>query len=217
MARNFVAASSQYLEKSGFVVTNEPFTFACWCLVSATNGLAQTLIYQGGSTVSGQGIWRTGILDTSVPFIQKQDNGGFTSQITNATTSVSTGVWNHICGVFSADNSRTIYLNGGNSATGTTNITTDPSTNPTTSIGRRANATPRYWNGNIAEAGIWSVALTSDDVAQLAAGYAPTLVRPEALELYMPLVRDIIDRIGGAVFTDNSTSVAVHPRVIWVA
>lgn len=70
-------------------------------------------------------------------------------------------------------------------------------------------------SGLIAEAAIWNAALTDAEVAVLAAGYSPLLVRSQSLVFYIPLVREILDVVGGVTITNNNGStVGDHCRII---
>ena len=68
--------------------------------------------------------------------------------------------------------------------------------------------------GQIAEVGIWNVALTAAEIASLSKGMTCDKVRPESLVFYAPLVRDLIDAKGGLAITNNNgATVAPHPRI----
>jgi hypothetical protein len=68
--------------------------------------------------------------------------------------------------------------------------------------------------GQIAEVGIWNVALTAAEIASLADGMTCDKVRPQSLVFYAPLVRDLQDVRGGLTITNNNTAtVANHPRI----
>jgi hypothetical protein len=70
------------------------------------------------------------------------------------------------------------------------------------------------YDGKFAEVGIWSAALTVDEIRSLSKGMTCDKVRPQSLVFYAPLVRDLIDYKGGLTITNNNTAtVAVHPRV----
>jgi hypothetical protein len=68
--------------------------------------------------------------------------------------------------------------------------------------------------GHIACLAAWSVALTDDEVASLAAGFSPRRIRPQSLAAYNPFIRstqDLRGRITG--WTENgSPTVSDHPR-----
>ena len=78
-----------------------------------------------------------------------------------------------------------------------------------------ANPQPnQFFDGSIAEVGIWSAALTAAEIASLAKGMTCDKVRPQSLVFYAPLVRDLVDAKGGLTITNNNTAtVANHPRV----
>jgi len=68
--------------------------------------------------------------------------------------------------------------------------------------------------GTIAEPAIWNVALTDAEIASLAAGFTPDQIRPQSLQFYAPLVRNLIDVRGGRTITNvGSATVATHPRI----
>jgi hypothetical protein len=139
-----------------------------------------------------------------------------TNGTTNAQTTVGfqASTWQHAAGVWAAANSRTIYLNGGNSVTDVR--TAVPSGLVATNIGARFlnGAYGLFMAGLIAEVGIWSAALTADEIASLAAGMTCDKVRPQSLVFYAPLVRDLQDVRGGLTITNNNgATVADHPRV----
>ena len=72
----------------------------------------------------------------------------------------------------------------------------------------------QYHGGQLAEVGIWNVALTAAEIASLAKGMTCDKVRPQSLVFYAPLIRDLQDVRGGLTITNNNTAtVANHPRV----
>jgi hypothetical protein len=82
-------------------------------------------------------------------------------------------------------------------------------------IGALNRLTPAaYFDGKVAEAAIWSAALTDAEVASLGKGVSPRLIRPQSLVFYAPLIRNLVDVRGGRTLTNNNTAtVATHPRV----
>jgi hypothetical protein len=71
-----------------------------------------------------------------------------------------------------------------------------------------------YWGGSIAEVGVWSVALSADEVAALAKGVTCGQIRPQSLVLYAPLIRSLGDVARGIALTNfGDATVAAHPRV----
>ena len=71
-----------------------------------------------------------------------------------------------------------------------------------------------FFDGAIAEVGIWNDDLTAAEVASLAKGMTCDKIRPQSLVFYAPLVRDLIDQKGGlAITNNNAATVSNHPRV----
>ena len=69
-------------------------------------------------------------------------------------------------------------------------------------------------DGELADIGIWSAALTAAEIASLAKGMTCDKIRPQSLVFYAPLVRDLNDQKGGLTITNNNGApVANHPRV----
>src|SRR3972149_2430485 len=118
MSRDFTAASSMYLNYGGAVVSNPPITMACW-FKSGSITTIQALISIG---TSGAGSHRRMLrLRGDIAGDPLQIVSTTTSDaVANSTTGYSANTWHHACGVFAASNSRTIYLDGGSSASNST-------------------------------------------------------------------------------------------------
>jgi hypothetical protein len=124
--------------------------------------------------------------------------------------------WYHVAGVYESATSRKAYINGSNeSAANDNSNSVTPSGVNLLIIGGRFNTTiGGYFTGDIAEVGIWNVALTASEIASLAKGMTCDKIRPQSLVFYAPLVRDLIDAKGGRTITNNNgATVANHPRV----
>jgi hypothetical protein len=120
--------------------------------------------------------------------------------------------------VFASTTSRTSYLNGTASTTNTTSNNPSASTFDVTDIANNqaASARANYFNGLIAEAGIWSVALTLAEIQSLAKGVSPLMIRPASLIAYWPLIGQTspeIDLRGRYEMTVSGAVAGDHPRV----
>lgn len=129
----------------------------------------------------------------------------------------SNTTWFHIAGGFSYSG-RALYVNGTQEVSQTSNISLDPTGATTFYIGR--DRAGKYWDGAIAEAAAYSVALADKDIASLAAGFSPLLVRPEKLIGYWPLgggyFPATVNPIGSTSLSVNSSpSAEAHPRIIY--
>jgi hypothetical protein len=220
MARLFNDASTQYLKLDTPVLTAAPLTLACW-FNSDDATILQTLVCIS-PVDSDNDVFRLdarGDLDGDVLHAftgSASPTGAFA--LTSA--GYTTNTWHHACGVFAAANDRTVYLDGGNSGNNTTSVTPNAASLKGTAIGvlYRQNILG-YMSGLLAEVGIWNVGLTAAEVASLAKGFSPLLVRPQSLITYVPILGNLSPeqnlKNASANFTLNGTpSKAAHPRVL---
>jgi len=207
MARLFDKSIPQYLQIDEAVISAAyPLTLACW-FKTTTDTTAGGLIWIGDKDYEDR--WQLLYLQPAqgVKAYSKQGSGG----IALSTAAYSPGVWQHACGVFAAANLRAAYVNGGNKGTDTASVT--PTGFDRVGIGMFRDSSPSSpVDAAIAEIGIWNAALTDAEVASLAAGFSPLLVRPANLVAYWPLIRDEdIDIVGGYKLTAyGAPTVAVH-------
>lgn len=210
MARTFLWSNPDWLDFAVVPAGGAPLTLACWFKKVSANG-ALVGIYN--SSVGDQYF---AIRLGSGSIIRAQTRSGGTANA-DTTTSFTANVWHHACGVYDVIGGidRAAFLDGGGK--GTNEALRLPTFLSTTTLGRYGDSTPgTNLGGSLAEVGIWNTNLSDGEVAMLAAGYAPPLVRPGKLVLYMPLVRDADgDLVGGDVFTvHGSPGIADHPRIM---
>jgi len=209
MARAFVSGSSQYLEVASALLTGPPLTFAAWALPNSSNANAILSIANNGSTQNYLAIYCAGGNLTA-----RANDGG---AATGATKSFSNSVWSHFAGTFASSTSRTAYVNGVAGSAESTSST--PGSLNRTAIGRITASTPTlFFDGNIAEAAIWNIALSQADLTALAAAVSPLLVRPDALVAYWPLLGLYSPEIDIRAHNDatvTGATVAGHPRMFW--
>ena len=213
MAFLFASASSQYLSAAAAPVTVEPLTISLWYRVASTptNRMAFSL-----ARSTGNGGFRLNITGTTM-LAQRVDDGG--SPVTSSTTVANTvGTWYHAAGVFlGSGSSITGYINGV-AGTPATNTGSTLSALDRIVIGTRlaAGSPGLYFDGDIAEVGVWNAALNADEIAGLAKGFACRFARPSALVWYSRLIRNAMDLRGGLVITNNGTATpSPHPRIIY--
>ena len=137
----------------------------------------------------------------------------------------SNTTWFHLIGAFIANNDHKLYLNGTLEASSTTasNISDFADSNEFyigTGITSGTNIASKTWEGGIAEVAAYSADLSADEIAALAKGFSPLMVRPSALVGYWPLggpyAPTTIDPAGSNTLTANGgASVESHPRIIY--
>lgn len=208
-------STANYIRLASGLITAVPLTMAGWFYpTSAANGTIMGCFTSGSAF--NRNSFRLGV-DTSPSVIALTSDG---ASVGNATTTASAtlNAWNHAAGVFTGIASRDSYLNGGNKGSNTTSLT--PSGIDRTSIGigdGSTASTPFHNTGMLAELGWWNVALDAAEIAALAAGVPPPLVRPQSLMAYVPIVRDLVAWKGGAFAITGSLTVADHCRIYGVA
>lgn len=198
--------TNQYISASS-PVTNLPLTLACWWCPD--NASATYTLMSVGNT----GLTHRFVLLQDAGVINAQAVGAPVNGTSTHTTPVPVSTWGHAAGVFPSTTSRTAYFNGVAAASDATSSSQTDST--IALIGARYNGSYGLFpDGKIADAAIWNVALTAAEIASLAKGFSPRLIRPQSLVFYAPLVRDLIDVRGGLALTNNNTAtVSAHPRI----
>lgn len=207
MAYNFVNASSQFISSNGPSISVYPITFSAWAYgTNATIAMSimawlQAATNQGFRTLfAGQAVNDPirGNLLTTVNYIS-QISPGFT-----------VNTWHNVCFVCSSSTSRTIYRDG---TAGTTNTTDDTPTSLTRiNIGSQAGT--EYFDGYISDVAIWSAALSTGEITSLAKGFSAKRIRPQSLEYYVPLVRNLYEYNSSTTLTNNNTAtVTTHNRI----
>lgn len=220
MSRSLTAASSHYLYSDAITaqITAYPFTLAIWFRPVGVSGNFCLLSF---GDVGGTAQWLR---------IQ-QDNTTLSCSVRNPTTVNSTptvntcdaGNWHHACGVFRAANDWEIFLNGDtvNSGVNTSSMAM-PSNLDRTGIGTLIRSTnTNFFNGLLAYAAIWNVALSDAEVIGLAGGDNPLAVQNANLVGYWPLTsnaspepddkNDYDMTVSGATYSSENPSVDAPP------
>lgn len=209
MAYAFASANSRYLSTASAPASGHPMTIACWFNTAAGSQVAVSVGVSSGVHRNQVAIQQSG-----ASVLSQAQTFGSTSNGASNGVNATANVWNHAASVFSSASSRIAYTNG---TAGTENTTNVGSINAANSIviGARWNSTiGAFFSGDIAEVGIWDVALTAAEIASLAKGITCDRIRPDNLVFYAPLIRDLVDKIGGLTITNNnSATVATHTRV----
>ena len=196
--------TTQYVSAASAPATAVPMTMACWFNADdITSNHVLIRVSDGGTT--NRLLLEANGAQAGDPVRARTGN-----QNASSATGFSASTWHHAAGVFTSSTSRRAFIDGvgGTANTGTQAVTGLNAT-------RIGNEAASYMNGRIAEAAIWNVDLSDAEIASLATGVRPSLVRPQNLVFYAPLVRDLVDYARGITLTNNnSATVDVHPRRI---
>jgi hypothetical protein len=205
--------TNQYLRTSSAPAIGFPMTLAAWCRPTSMTG-TRTVIAVGQAPAATRHRNQIVMLSTGALRVTGATS---TSSFADTTATATTNQWVHAAGVVTSLSSRTIYLNGGNAVTNTATI---GAYNTFTEMGigaqqsNTASTYENFWAGDLAEVGVWNVALTPEEVASLGRGVTCNQVRPQSLVFYAPLIRAINDIARGISISNiNSATVSNHPRI----
>lgn len=208
-----------FFRQTSAVLTATPVTIACWAKTSIT-GSTQIM---GGLYTSGSAFNRNAfnLVVGSTNVVSAIAGGGTGGNSASSSTSISANTWFHACGVWTSATSRAAFLNGGGKGTDTVSQTPAGINRTSIGVGDGSSASTPFapaGTGDIAEYAIWNVALTDAEVASLADGIHPFLVRPSALVAYYPLSGRYSPEINlesnSAIMTMQGTlTQSAHPRI----
>ena len=184
MGRTFIVASSQYLSVPSAVVSSAPFTISVWFY--RTEEAASRFLFDIGVNGSANNRWSLETTGNGEGYNKVR----FTSRDTTSATVVtdqdwSLNTWHHACVIEAASDDRSVYLDAQSPDTDTGSRS--PSGVNETYIALR-HAGVGFYEGYLADAALWSAALTDDEVALLAKGISPLLIRQDARVAYWPLL-----------------------------
>lgn len=213
MARLFTAASTEYLSVAATPVASPPITVVGWVRSTAAAG-NRTLVSLGSSSANQRHLL---YYAPGGSFFAFSGNGGTFGQSGLSYPSAA-GVWVHLAAVFSATNSRVAYANGTAASANTTNVSVAYDRVYVGAYYTNGGLQSGFYNdGDIAEVGIYSAALSSDEIAALAKDYTPDRIRPGALEFYAPVFgrhSPELEIAGGNNLTVTGATQSDHPPVI---
>lgn len=131
------------------------------------------------------------------------------------TITVNDGNWHHLCFNFNRANGggNEVFVDGVSDGTANSNAAWGGAgIFPT--LGDSFDA---FWASpvaDVADFAVWGAQLTAEEVAAFAKGFSPSLIKPQSLAMYSPLVRDVRDIKAPFIGGVTGTSVTDHPRVI---
>ena len=201
-------------------ISSYPFTMAAWFKAPQDRSADwQGFVLSDGSETNryGMGPARYGRWAIYRITVEKRTSGTYYSD-------TSENDWRHSTAVFNAQNSRELFLDGSSVMTDGGNIGSTTLTDADiVGIGYGpTNSANALYKGNMAECGLWSVALTAAEISALSAGFSPLLIRPGSLVGYWPLggaYPDYSDQVGSSTLsatgdpTPSSHPPIIHPSI----
>jgi hypothetical protein len=212
MARLYDDAQSQYCEvQSALGISGPPFWIAAWVYPDAAAN--HTVCFLGDKDVAEEHHMLS-IIDNGRLWACSISTGdGYAYAETVAT--VTLNAWNHVMGIWVAEDDRRAYLNGARWVNYTYRSVAGLDR---TSAARLGDSTPAgYFSGRIAELAIGTGTPSDAQVASLAKGFDPRLVLPRSsLKALWRLLASDRDLVGENHLTAyNMPSWAEHPALIY--
>jgi|GEM_PF-5808359 len=213
-ARNFNGTSDRI--DFATTPTRTAFSFSAWVRTTSSSTSANwyvMCVHITGNTNVGA-LLRLGAsrrLEFGTVFAS--DPNTLSIRATQAT--LSTNTLYHVAVIYDGGNASGIrmFINGVEGAyTSTSADTTLGAWGGTLSVGGRIFDDTRNWPGYIDLPAAWNIQLTEADVAALAAGAHPAMIRPEALIFASDLGATVREDIAGGTVTSDGTTLAEHVR-----
>ena len=205
--------SSQYLYRAEALVAAVPHTMVGWYKTD-TLTVDQGIAFVGNNdsdeeyhVLAAAGNQAGDYLTNNI-----RDGDAALNEFANTAIAYSTGVWQHGAAVCTSTTSRDVYINGGSKGSATTEGTVSITDFAVGCLFR--DSITWYFSGNVAEVAIWDIALTQSEIAQLAAGAAPTTIQSGNLKGYWDLLSDATDKSGNSknlTAVGSPTYSADHP------
>lgn len=212
MARDF-NGSTDHGRSTAVVVTGPPFTMAGWVIPTNTGSNQIVMGLTDWDTAWNCHYISINTDATAIAAVTAEDVS-FTG---SGASGLTAGVFNHIGGVWASTTSRVPYVNGVVGTEDTTLKAPDDISDFTAGAMGTGSSWQAPTNGVIAELGLWNVALTAGEMASLANGTSPLLIRRANLVRYHRFVgrrSPEPDEINGNALTLTGTTRAEHSRII---
>jgi hypothetical protein len=215
MAYTFNGTNQTLRVESG-IVSAYPFTIAATCNVSSVASTFQAIVAINPGASANEPYIHMGHRNNGIVAAGLIDASGTVFTAVNSpsnTFAIGTQFW--IAATFTSSKVD-VFFNGSNVGSSSNLVTSFPSGFARTSIASLDRQLPTaYVAGSIAETAIWNVELTAAEIASLAAGFTPDQIRPQSLQFYAPLIRNLADlRLGRTITNVGGAGVSTHPRII---
>lgn len=206
MAYNFVRANSQYISSSFSDVAVYPVTFSSWAYATSDTVAMTIMAWMQNATTQG---FRTLFAGQAAGDPVRGNLLTTVNNLAQTTTGFTINTWHHVCFVCLSSTSRTIYRDAGSSGISTANAT--PTNLARLTIGSNL---VEGFDGYISDAALWSAALDISEITSLSKGFSAKRIRPQSLEYYVPLVRNLYEYSSNTALTNNNTATAItHNRI----
>lgn len=190
---------------SAMGITDQPFTMAVWW---KSNNTAADSEYFSMCEFPGGNFWAIGHRSDGTYKVRFRDQNELAYG-----SAMGINQWYHTAAA--VDSVADVYLDGVGIGTSVGSMIAVP---VRTSLGRLDDGTPsNHANGHVAEAAVWNLKLTADEIHVLSRGYSPLFVRPRRLVYYAPLAGNLTEWVGGVNLTEvgSPPGFSPHPPIIY--
>ena len=217
-ALDFTAANSHGMVTTPSTVALVPMTISAWAYKIGTSG---TRTITGFGNDGTQLLTLIGTATDGWGYVYQGTSGGLSVQTVTKDSSWRNR-WVHICAVVESTTSRKIYLDGEPALTNTTSLASGNVSRVYVSGRVYSGTLTDFWGGHISNVGIWSAALTADEIKSLHAGASPKTIRPSSLVVHAALENigtgggsgSSVNILGPQVLLTNTVSqAATQPRI----
>lgn len=212
MARNFEAASSDYIEAGdvpALDLTGDEVTLSAWVRLESMS--TEKKVLAKWADAGGQFQYLLSITSSNRALFAV--NAGGTTLVTGS-TSLVIETWHHIAGVYDGSTIR-VFLDGADDGS-TAKSGSMPNTTAPVRIGAGSGGagTEQPFDGDIGHCAIWDSPLSAGNIASLGVGISP-LNFANFPQFFAPLNGQTpeYDVIGGLSLTVNGTTVAEEPPI----
>jgi Concanavalin A-like lectin/glucanases superfamily len=178
VARGFNGSSDKIT--ANYVPLLNNFTSAAWINPATLTQASFATIVNNGNANNNGWAWGMGSIGYATNFLSGLADGvawvGTSYQFSTA------NIWYHVAVTF-ASGTWNFYVDGVQVATNTSGMSAPSS--PEYDIGH--NTGQWFWDGSIADNGLWNVILSSNEITALATGVRPGQIRRQSLVFWMPL------------------------------
>ena len=182
--------TTQYLNRANEVLTPGNMSMSCWFNTDANDGNDRRLVTLSHTSTASRmaGIQLGPAAAPPQLYTQVINNAVGINHRSTVATEVTNGVWHHAGGTFTSTSSVITYLDGVAGAAVQT-VSGAIATTNSLQIGvvNFGGSLLQYYDGKIAEVGIWNVVLTAAEMLVLSKGFSPLFVRRANLVGYWPL------------------------------
>ncbi|MDG4854072.1 MULTISPECIES: LamG-like jellyroll fold domain-containing protein [unclassified Mesorhizobium] len=213
MARSFAGGTDrlQWTVPGSLNGTAGCFTFRLKTTQTTTN--AAPIAYWNTSSRNGLGF----VLNNTANKILAQGYSFSAAQVSiSSTSNINDGNWRSVAFNYNQNSggANALFIDGVQEATVNTGANWGINANTDICAGDLLDSFWPSYVGDIAEIGHWNTQLDAAEIAALANGFSPMLVRPASLIFYAPVVRETRELRAGLAGNTTGGSVSDHPRKI---